>query len=117
MKKTLFLLLPILALVLFFSCEQDQKPTDAKIAKDLSLTVDAEYTFEYKPAYTLRHEITKDYNGNKSLVQTITRIDTLPASMTTVKDTLVYEKNDEERDTIIYHLKEYQTYIKVSKIK
>jgi hypothetical protein len=98
----------------FTSCNDD-KPEGVKVTKDLSLTVDAEYTYVYNQFNVLRCETTKIYDIHKTLVRTIIRIDTLPPSIVTVKDTLTYTKNDEERDTIIYHLKEYQTYIKVAK--
>jgi len=115
MKKLLFLLLFVSTLSILVSCVQDQKPGEVKISKDLSLTVDAEYTFSYTSNFVLRTEFTRVYDINKNLVKTIARVDTLPPSLTNVRDTLVYTKNEEDRDTIIYHLKEYQTYIKVSK--
>jgi hypothetical protein len=114
MKKTMLFVLVAL-MVTLFSCNETEKPTDVKITKDLSLTIDATYTFEYTPTSVLRHETTSVYDVNKQLVKIINRVDTFPPSTTSVRDTLSYTKNDEERDTIVTHLKEYQTYIKVDK--
>jgi hypothetical protein len=113
--KRVLLLISIVLMVTLYSCEDKPKPGEVKISKDLSFTIDADYTLVYTPKYVLNQETIKVYDINKQLVKTISHVDTLPASNVQVKDTLSYEKNDEVRDTIIYHPKEYQTYIKVSK--
>lgn len=115
MKKFFLILLGTFLAFYLVSCESENANNETKMEKDKSFTVDSEFTYVYSEQFVLRKEFTQVYSVNKNLVKTIVRVDTLPASHLMIKDTLSYEKNDEVRDTIIYHEKEYQTYIKVSK--
>jgi len=117
MKKINFFLIIVILSIIFYSC--NDKKTDDSTELIKKGTVDVVIKSSHQTNFDIITITRNIYDLRGNLIKTIINKDTIP-SLGLTKDTLSYinhvgTDNEEDRDTIVTHMKDYQFFISVKK--